>query len=99
MLQDPGCEPSYKRLRLAVDADVHSRSAEPQFMQSPDVSKFDAATALRTRAAAVCCSCALVRSTPPLNPHSRPVHGRIHQANMSLLIGVVYAVSLSKFRL
>lgn len=67
VLQDPGREPSQKRLRLAADSDVHSRAAEQHFMHPPDASNAEAATALCERAAAVCCSCALVPS-PHLNP-------------------------------
>eukprot|EP00892_Ulva_mutabilis_P006464 jgi/Ulvmu1/418/UM001_0425.1 len=59
-----GAAPMSKRLRMATDTDVHSTAAEPSNLQSPDVSRFDAAVALQQHAAALACSCGLVQAIP-----------------------------------
>lgn len=72
-VQAAGYEASEKRARLARDHDVHSGGIERHVLQSPDVSTLDADSALRKRASAVTCSCALVRRPPAFSSRCRPL--------------------------
>ena len=70
-MQEAPHAPLGKRLRHAADVDVHSAGAEQAMLQSPDVSTYDAATAVCSRAAALACTCCLVR---PCRPTAWPLH-------------------------